>query len=79
MGFPHSFLSPRTLLCGRNPQLMVTPEPSLAMGHLSSFSLGAVEGRDTLLIPDTGPATHFLHHSSLSLIYLCPHILTEAS
>lgn len=36
-------------------------------------------GQRHLFIPVTGPVTHFLHHSSLSLIYLGPLIFPEAS
>lgn len=45
---------------------------------LSSFSLGAVEGRSTYFIPVKGPVTHILRHSC-SLIYLGPRAFTSGA
>ena len=73
VGFPHPLFSPRTLL---QPTADVYPRSLLGNG---TFVILLAGGRSTLLIPDTRPATDFLCHSSLSLIYLHPHTFPEAS
>lgn len=72
MDSPYPLLRPRILLCGCSPQLRFAPKPSLAKGIFVVLLFGGCGGRGHTFHPCKWDS-YFLHHLSLSLIYLGPY------